>query len=206
MRHDYLLRKRDAVLASGGLFWLPSGMSYDNVLAAYQFKGVASEADSLADISGHGRTLTKHSQSGNTPTWNSSYGWKFDAVYQGLCGYLNNAALNNQAIVCAVVRYSNLSNQDRGWLITAGGSTGLAQLMAKSAVWESSQVKTYDGPGYPSSSGHWQTSSAGTPTAGVIGANFGSADKVYVDGVRRNTTTRSANTDKGDESWHTFGP
>ena len=206
--YTYLMIKRDAMLASSGLFWLPSGVSADNVLAAYQFKGVASESDALKDLSGHGRTLTKASETVNgttyTPTWSASYGFAFSQAYQGKSGYLDNQTLNGLDIKCAVVRFSNLSLGNRGYLITAGGSSGTAQLMAACTVYKD-EVKDLTGAGYTRYSGTWYYGSTAI-TSGVVGANFGSTDGLYIDGVKQTVSSLSGcTTVTSGTTWRTFG-
>ena len=219
--YDYLRKKRDALLMASGQFWLPSGMSQANVLAAYIFKGVASESDALKDITGNGYNLTKSSQTynGNTysPTWSASNSFTFSEVYQGLCGYLNNASLNTQDIKCMVVRFSDLSLDNRGYLITAGGSAGTAQLMAACTYSDENGIQ-FKGAGFASI---WGVANAGTPrghwdyadsvvTSGVLGLNCGSSGALYKDGSLL-TVTRSANansyfgTDTSAKQGYTFG-
>ncbi len=81
---DYLERKRRALTAGANRFFLPEGLTADNVLAAYQFKGVSAESYALQDLSGHGFHLSKGSQTYNnvsrTPTWNIGTGFTFEAV------------------------------------------------------------------------------------------------------------------------------
>lgn len=204
---QYLMKKRDAILASCGLFWLPSGMSADNVLAAYQFIGVPSEEEALMDVSGNNRTLTKTSETVNgttyTPTWSSSAGFIFQKAYQGKSGYLDNTSLNGQNILSAVVRYSNLSQDNRGYLITAGGTSGLAQLMAACTVYKSG-VLNYTGPGYTSGSTAWRYDTTAR-TSGILGANFGSADGLYFNGTKLTVTAVTGCTAATGVTWHTFG-
>lgn len=218
--YDYLRKKRDALLMASGLFWLPSGMSQANVISAYQFKGVSSESDALTDITGHGYNLTKSSQTynGNTysPTWSGSNGFTFAEVYQGLCGYLDNSSLDNQDIKCAVIRFSNLTLDNRGYLITAGGSAGTAQLMAACTYGDINGIQ-FKGAGFASiwgnasgtPKGHWDYSSS-VVTSGVLGVNFGGSGALYKDGSLL-TVTRSANAnsyfgaDVSTKQGHTFG-
>lgn len=196
--YDYLRQKRDAILSASGVFWLPSGFSLADVLAAYQFKGVASEDDAKMDLSGNGRNLTKHTQSGNTPEWSASYGWKFVAAYQGASGYLDNSALDSLTIKSAVIRFSNVTQDyDRTYLITAGGSTGYAQIMARSAIVTDDGIKTYGGCGYAAGNNKWETFST-YESEGVVGANFGTEDAMYWNGSLRNTTLRTGRTEIGD--------
>lgn len=203
----YLKKKRDALLASSALFWLPSGMSLDDVLGAYQFKGVSSSSVALSDLSGHGRTLTVTTESGNTPSWSASSGYTFTNAYQGKSGYLDNATLDTLNIKSAVIRFSGVSDSyDRTHLITAGGSSGHAQIMARTAIATSDGISTYAGVGYVSGNNSWDTNSTYV-SSGVVGANFGVSSKLYWNGSHRGTTQRTARTEIGDGGHigHTFG-
>ena len=211
--YEYLIKKRDAILNAANRFWLPAGIGLDNVLAAYQFKGVASEYYALQDLTGHGYTLTKGSQTHNgtthTPTWNSSTGFTFDAVMYGRCGWLDNAVLNTQAIRSVIVRYADLTQDNRGYLVTAGGDNGRCQLMAATSVWlydgDNSRYVNYGGPGFVWYSEHWRSTSTFYQSA-VVGANVGTSDQIYINGVGKNNTDRNAPTNKGDaDVWRTFG-
>ena len=198
----YLEWKRRAFIMSADQFFLPPGLSTDDVLAAYQFKGQASRDDAVMDMSGHGRTLTVGTQGDHTPTWDGSKGFTWDAVYQGASGYLDNAELDLLDIQACVVRYSGLTQGHRGFLVNAGGSSGRARLYAAAtaAVYGSAsdggysnvQVKNYGGPGFVSSA--WSSwtwvGTIGYTTerkdACVVGANFiSNANKgLWIDGNR----------------------
>ena len=200
--YDYLRKKRDAILAGSDLFWLPSGMSYDNVLAAYQFVGVESENVALEDITGHGRRLTKVKQD-LVPTWNKADGFTFAQRYWDVCGYLDNADLNAQTIRSAVVRFSDVTLDNRCWLITAGGSDGLAQLCAAATVY-TDHVVNLGGPGYTSGAETWRYGSA-PMTEGVLGANFGTADGLYINGAHAAVSSQGSCASAAGVTWHTFG-
>ncbi len=211
--HEYLERKR-GWLTGAKRFFTPSGLSSEHILAAYQFKGMSSEAAALLDLSGRNFDLTKGSQTYNgqshTPSWSSASGFTFDAVMYGRSGYLDNSSLNSQAIRCVVVRYTDLTQDNRGWLVTAGGDNGRCQVMAASSValvdgeysWH---YANYGGPGFVWYSGHWRTTSTFYANA-VVGANIGTSNQVYINGVGKSNTDREARTGKGDgTAWRTFG-
>lgn len=205
---DYLERKRRSILGSKR-FFMPSGLSAANCLAAFQFKGVASEAAALQDLSGNGRNLTKHSQTSSgvtyTPSWNTATGFTFAAVYQGLCGYLNNASLNAQSIKCAIVRYQDMTLNNRGWLITAGGSDGLAQLAGACTTYKDGSTDNHVGPGYTSTKTSWRYITT-RYTEGVVGANFGASDGLFVNGSKKtNTLISGCAAVQDQQTWHTFG-
>ena len=221
MSHSYLMKKRRALMAALDLWYQPPGMAATNVLAAYQFKGIASEAAALQDLSMYRRDLTKGSQTYNnvsyTPTWSSASGFTFDAVHGGASGYLDNSGLDNAAIKAAVVRYANLTQTNRGYLITAGGADGSAQIYAATTVYiKDDGLFNYTGPGFvvsPYSSASWVGTvgyvSTGK-TSGVIGANFADDKALFLDGIRtatQNTDSGKTYTDLGGESLHgyTFG-
>ena len=208
--HEYLERKR-GWLTGAKRFFTPSGLSSEHILAAYQFKGMSSEAAALLDLSGRNFDLTKGSQTYNgqshTPSWSSASGFTFDAVMYGRSGYLDNSSLNGQAIRCVVVRYTDLTQDNRGWLVTAGGDNGRCQITCATTVSIGGNVSNYPGPGYVWYSGHWRSTST-FYAAAVVGVNVGggSNEKLYINGVGKNHTDREARTDKDDgSSWRTFG-
>lgn len=186
-------------------FWSAGGIAAANCLAAYQFKGAASETEARKDLTGHGYTLTKGSQTyGDTtysPTWAAASGYTFARVWNGLCGYLNNSSLNGKDIKCVIVRYRGLSHSNRGYLVTAGGSSGNAYVYCATSYYKNAYVNR-TGPGYLISS----TSVAYYGTAkysGVIGANFGSSGALYLDGTK--VTTSSETGISAEPGGHTFG-
>lgn len=54
-------------------WFIPTGLNISNVICAYQFKGVQSEAESLTDLTGHGHNLYKV----NNPQWDTVRGFYF---------------------------------------------------------------------------------------------------------------------------------
>lgn len=225
----YLERKRQALLMAASVFWLPSGLSRDNVLAAYQFKGVGSEAVALTDLSGNGRTLTKVTATLHNdvtyPTWSTGKGFYCRAGNNSdnrEYSTLNNAALNSSDIQSAVVCFSDMamdwpaqsgtypytpSQIDFGVLVTAGGSSGYAQLYACTTYYR----YTYSEGGYhgewtstetpgtliksPQQNGSamadWGYSAtslkSGNKASGVVGGNFVTGSKqgeLFVNGTK----------------------
>ena len=93
-------------------FWAPIGVAAANCLAAYKFKGAASESAALTDLTGHGYTLSKvasnwryveATQHYNSPSWSSS-GFSLG----DWCG-LNNTTLKGKDPVSVVARFSGYS-------------------------------------------------------------------------------------------------
>lgn len=105
-------------------WWLPSGLSASDCLAAYQFKGVASESAAKTDLTGHGYTLTK-----NGPSWSSAKGFWIDpnANYPYNITLYNNE-LCRKNIQTVVFRYANFNNGMMHPVMHAGGSHGYARL------------------------------------------------------------------------------
>ena len=228
---DFFTLKKSAMLMGSGIFWLPQGVARSDVIAAYRFKGVASESYARGDISGNNHTLTKGTQSYNgvdyTPSWSSTSGYTFAAVMGGNSGYLDNSALDTANIKCAIVCYTGMNQDNRGYLITAGGSSGLVQIFAATSAEEITAINdqtqevvsdyvNYGGPGFVSSAwAQWSVVgqmaySGSTPKqSGVIGVNFQSK-KMYLDGVLADlayTTAGSTYTDigSGGHQGYTFG-
>lgn len=190
-------------------FWTAGGISTANCLAAYQFKGASSETQALKDLTGHGYTLTKGSETPgignypgpNTPTWAKASGFTFVPAWYGKAGYLNNSTLNGKDIKSVVVRYSGLTQTNRGYLVTAGGSAKTAYLYAATSYYKGGYVNR-TGPGFLKTN----TSVAYTTTArtsGVVGANFGSNGALYVNGTAVTTTTETGIA--GEPGGQTFG-
>lgn len=65
----FSVRKRSGEMQS--IFWRTPTMSDSDVLAVYQFKGAATEALSLKDLSGHGRDISNYNAE-----WSASNGFK----------------------------------------------------------------------------------------------------------------------------------
>ena len=113
----YLEWKKRAFLMSSNIWWLPSGMSRDDVVAVYQFKGAANEATARTDITGKNYTLTnvqatKFHENPIVPTWSENSGFRLNAEAWGdtyAFSGLNNDALNAQSIQCAIIRYTDLT-------------------------------------------------------------------------------------------------
>jgi len=172
--HDYLERKRNALLQAANRFFLPSGVSIDDCLAAYQFKGVASKTFALYDWTGHGYNLT-----GNSFGWSASEGFKSGSVTQ------NALTAKMSQIVTQIVYYDGFERSSGSYArITY---MGYPQVMLYQdygfQVHDSSEVKSY-GKGHvgalrgassgDSSSGHWNSRSftvggVSAGTSGVIG-------------------------------------
>lgn len=164
---------------SANPWWLPIGILPSNVIAAYQFKGVASEADALLNVNNPATySLTKV---GGTVTWNQSTGFYFPATV----GYgLNNASITSFSSVFA--RFSDAAN---GNYYSAIVSPALGYtLMAKAA---------FDNGGgqYRNSVGIADHSSS--PGTGYYGATYYShgvlgwdraSRLVYVNGVSQSLT------------------
>ncbi|MBQ9402109.1 MAG: hypothetical protein IJU38_07030 [Clostridia bacterium] len=219
----YLEWKKHAMLMAANIFWLPSGVAQTDVLAAYQFKDAENAANALIDLTGHGYNL-KASASG--ATWNVSDGYRLAAGYGDTAGYLNNKSLNKQKILCAVIRYSNLSQNHRGYLITAGGASGKVHVFAATTAalmtydddsQLTAEIVNFGGPGFVSSPystysqpGRISYSGSEAKKSGVIGVNF-SGNEMYLDGVKatlsNSSSGRTTYTDVGvgGKQGNTFG-
>lgn len=181
-------------------FWLPGGLAASACLAAYQFKGAASEAAALTDLSGHGYTLTKS----NSPTWTSANGFYF-----GSGAYLGNATLNAlKTVKTIVIRYSGLSTATAARLplslikgqTTAGTSNPL--------FWARPNFRiTYNGTNTTISSDKpcivtalntstnkltYKLGSAKAAAAGVLACD---ASNIYANGTAQTVTSHTVNCD-----------
>lgn len=204
---EYFELKKRALLMGANVFWLPSGLGRDSVLAAYQFKGVSSEIFALQDISGGGKPLVKYSQTYNnvtyTPIWNSASGFTFAAVYGGLCGYLDSESLDKSGIKSAVICFSGVDQNNRAYLMTAGGASGKAQIYAATSAYIVGDGYTnYAGPGFCSVAyssysvvGQMKYYGSTYKQSGVIGVNF-ETNQMYIDGT--DVTSNLSSTPSGD--------
>lgn len=90
-------------------WFIPTGLNISNVICAYQFKGVQSEAESLTDLTGHGHNLYKV----NNPQWDANRGFYFpeSRVYYGDQNWLNQlqtASTDPYSYYTCVIRAGNL--------------------------------------------------------------------------------------------------
>lgn len=121
---DFLTIKR----RSGALktqFWMASGISYSDVLAAYQFKGVNTQSEAISDLSGHGRTLS------NTGcTWSTGNGF-----YVPMNSYLDHSTLRSSGSIKSIVM--KISGAGFG-----GGATPLSGNWGGIGIWLSTPFCT----------------------------------------------------------------
>ncbi len=108
-------------------WWCPTGVAASNVLAAYRFKGAASESAATTDLTGHGYTLSKGGN-GGSPSWSAANGFYITNTsiwWQRL----TNDTLVTKAIRSFVIRYANFPSVISEYpLSDAAGSTGYAVL------------------------------------------------------------------------------
>ena len=187
----YLERKRQAILAAADQWFLPSGLDAAHLIAAYDFAGPGAESHALQDLSGNGYDLSKSSE---RISWSHGSGFTLTFPNQGTAdgGYLDNAALNQLSIVCAVVKFSGVSQDNRVPLITAGGANGSVQLYARLTCYKEAEEGEESGSvfncGYPGylrvfqQNAVYQDSQSVPLTAGVLGANFNSNNGLYING------------------------
>lgn len=183
----FLIKKREALLSSN--WWADP-----SCLAAFRFRGAASEAEALKDWTGHGYDLAKN----GSPAWNAANGFSFTSGSP----YLQNASLNNQAIYTIVVRYASLSyssSTGSTFFAKPGGSNDNAWLAAQLSYayyWNGEWIDVNSS--YPA----WLTSFKGNagsnsplvyrrgnsrlPSGGVFGADRGGG--MYVNGVARSSS------------------
>jgi hypothetical protein len=137
-------------------WWLPIGILPSNVIAAYQFKGVASEADALLNQNDIGTyPLTK---SGN-PVWNQASGFFIPAT---LGVGLDNLALTTFESV--FVRYSGIDTASYSQASIIAAANGY-RLFAAGAQ----RTSNYTYGRKPSFI--FLTSTSGTPANGVVYAS-----------------------------------
>jgi hypothetical protein len=121
-------------------WWLPIGILPSNVIAAYQFKGVASEANALLNVNNPATyPLTKV---GSTVTWNQSTGFYIPAT--------NRYGLNNASITSftsVFIRYSDLDISANTAAMLIAPAAGY-RLWSKLAVYASGATYFRKNPGF----------------------------------------------------------
>lgn len=160
-------------------WWLPNGILPSNVIAAYQFKGVASEASALLNLNNTAvYSLTKV---GGTVTWNQSTGFYIPATV----GYgLNNASITSFSSVFA--RFSDAAN---GNYYSAIVSPALGYTLMAKAAFENNGAQYRNSVGIAD-----QSSSPGTGYYGATYYSYGvlgwnrTSRLVYVNGVSQSLT------------------
>lgn len=118
-----------AAKAAGG--WWDLDGTITSCVAAYQPKGAASYAASLADLSGNDNDATE----GTAPAWGATDGWKFDGVND----YLKTSVVPGTDQSCSmIIRYSDAVFDDYRWMfgvmVTNVGSFGYGRYKASAPV------------------------------------------------------------------------
>ena len=202
----FLEMKKRALLMGANIFWLPTGVARDDVIAAYRFKGVASEDVAQEDLTLHRNKLLKGPQeypdgTSHTPTWASAEGYKFEKVRNGNSGYLTCDGVNTADIKSAIVCYEGVNQNHCAILISAGGKSGIVQIFAATsaqvitAVNDATQeivseYQNFEAPGFASYRYRmWKEvgnmmykKNTSYKASGVIGVNF-EARKMFLDGT-----------------------
>lgn len=183
---NYLQEKKKA-LSSGG-WWVDS-----SCLAAFRFKGAATQVDALHDMSGNGYDLTAE----GSPSWSTANGFTLNTNSR----YLSNSSLNTKAIKTIIVRYSDLTSDENKSLYFAapGGSNNDAILMARisfqyfqNGSWTDKNsnyaafLKRWKG--YTDSPLEYRRGSSKLPSSGVFG---GSGSGLYLNGVSHSSSNQS---------------
>ena len=164
-------------------WYLVDGITEENVVAAYKFKGVANEQEALTNINeGTAYPLTVT----GAVTWTTGKGLFFPATVN--C-YINNSELVNQAgsIVACAFGYSDMST---GSVVTAGvvfidskyfiagyGNGGSSPLYGPATV------------GSSSSGGSSGYMIANRSTSGCLACQF--TNKIWYNGVSQSTSTKT---------------
>jgi len=130
--------------AAGGGWWDLNG-TITSCVAAYQPKGAASYAASLADLSGTGNNATE----GTAPGWDVSYGWSFVGANSQ---FLKTGIIPTAQTYSYFIRYSDLTLA-ASILFGFRGGTGRVQIQDNGAIYN----------------GTSQLSAGIIPTSGVIG-------------------------------------
>lgn len=94
--------KSQAIAAADG-WWLSGGIAAANCVAAYQAKGMASYAASLADLTGNGYDI----DGGTAPDWNVASGWLFNGSTH--CLNISDFPINNGNFTVAIFAKPNIT-------------------------------------------------------------------------------------------------
>lgn len=190
----YLELKKRAI--SGGGWWVSS-----SCLAAYRFRGAASAADALLDMSGNGYHLTR----GGSAPWTANGGFNLNASNR----YLNNSSLNGKTIRTIIIRYSGLTSG--AGTVTFSHPNSSAGLLGRTWLWtfENGATTHWDSEHASwltdtntSSPMEYRESNANAPASGILG---GSASRLYLDGSSWSSSSKSRTHDAGSGNrggWH----
>ena len=169
-----------ARLVYSDMWWIPSaGFATSNCIAAYRFKGAASQAAALTDLTGHGYTLRNNGGA----SWSSANGFYItNGVSYAYNVALTSDNLNRQNVQAMVICYSG----GTGWWGDVGGTSKVAFIASNAGGrGDGDQWDGYSGPtNHPAikkSSGHVLLATADPPASGTLGMNTASA--IYSNGV-----------------------
>ncbi|MBQ6503092.1 MAG: hypothetical protein IJI57_04165 [Flexilinea sp.] len=185
-------------------FWLPTGVASSNCLAAYQFKGAASETEALSDRSGHGYTLTKNNVASG---WSAASGYAVKYSNVNLGWSLNNDTLNAQSINTIIVRFSGGPTSGTCNLAWPGGSSynrylssvldldGFASGEGRDIITSNNPVLIYSWDGNWADGGYrfYYRSGTAVGASGVVGF---SDSTFYINGNAATTTSARSNWDE----------
>ena len=131
LMHEYLLKKKHAITMGSNQWFVPRGLTIDNVLAAYQCVGQVSAEHALRDLGMYGHDLKNV---GNV-AWSSDTGFTFKQCYQSGNQALQSSALNDLDIKCCILRYADITISSRCFLMSAGGSKNTARIYGATSGW-----------------------------------------------------------------------
>lgn len=170
-------------------FWTAGGIAEANCLAAYRFKGAASETAALKKAnSGTAYDLTKV---GADSTWTSANGFLIPAF-----GGLDNSTLRGKLPLSIVARFSGATSTTSRASVISGyfGSTDRALFLRTPYATQSFSYKYTDALGGQYAGAPDGTrSSTDTSTSGVIGITFSdSAITLYKNGTKLSVSKPSS--------------
>ena len=173
-------------------FWTAGGVAAANCLAAYRFKGAASEIAALKKVnSGTAYNLTKV---GEEATWTSAKGFHIPAY-----GGLNNATLLKKDILSIVARFSGATTSTNYASVVSGGFSYRALFLRTPYATQSFARRYTDALGgqyadtqYTGSTMKSIRSSTDTSTSGVVGITFSDTGiTLYKDGTKLSVSVPS---------------
>ena len=174
-------------------WYLVDGLTEENVVAAYKFKGVATEQEALTNVN----EGTAYALSATGVTWTTGKGLYFPATVN--C-YINNTELVNQkaSIVSCAFGYSDMSTGSvatAGCILNGSGEgAGMKYLFAKGGWYNnvsSANEKVYLNHAMPTSSSNGKIKQSGNVTAtGCLACDW-STFKMWRDGLTLSLTAGS---------------
>ncbi len=183
-------------------WYLTDGITEENVVAAYRFKGAATLQEALTNIN-DGTEYVLAATSGIT--WTTGKGLFFPGVR---AQYINSSALvgMSSSIWSCAFGYSDMSTGNvvtSGTTLAAAATTNPKYLLAKGSVHDSGGNPTYLNSAIPqSASKYYPKHNANVTERGCLSCDW-SAYKMWRDGLAQSTTSNNSSYPTYNAGWTT---